>query len=68
MSYEDMDAGQLRDEREAWRVQICKLAREYRQAVAAENVVWAEGIGIGLDQALAVEHRLDRLLKVSVAA
>ena len=68
MTYDAMDTYELRAALEEWHDQIVKLAGEYRQAVVAENVVWAEGIGLALDQALGQAKRVRALLRVGAAA
>ena len=68
MTYDDMDAYQLRAELEIWHETVVKLAGEYRQAVAADDPVWAEGLGLALDQAVHQAKRVRALLRVGAAA
>ena len=68
VTYDQMDAFELRAEREEWHEKVCKLAREYRQARRSSDFAWEAGVGIALDQALAQVKRLDALLKLGAAS
>ncbi len=68
MSYEDMDAQELRAELEDWHHRIAKLARDYRAARQAGDWAWEAGVGLALDQALAQARRIERYLQLGVAA
>lgn len=68
VSYESMDALQLRDRREELHVSVCKLAREVRRARLAGDWAWESGVGAHLDAALKQVETIDRLLKLGVAA
>lgn len=63
-----MDAFELRATLEEWHEQVCKLAAEHRAADQARDIVWAEGIGVALDQALLQVRRIKALLHVGAVA
>jgi hypothetical protein len=65
---EDLDAGDLRAEKDDWTAKALLYAREYRAASQSGEVSWEHGVGIALDQALAQVRRIDHLLKLGVAA
>lgn len=67
MSYDTMDAAELRTERDHWREKACEYARQYREARLAGDWSREAGIGVALDQALVMEHHIDRMLKLGVA-
>jgi hypothetical protein len=68
MSYENLDASELRVERDHWREQVVEYARQYREARIAGDWSREVGVGVCLDNALAHEHLIDRMLKLGAVA
>lgn len=68
MRYEDMCAADLREELNLWQTKALNLAREFLDARDSGDIVWEAGIGIALRQALAQVKRIERYLRLGVAA
>ena len=64
MSYEALEAWELRGELELVHEQIVELAAKYRHAVDAEDEVWTPGLAVSLDAAIAQAKHIRGLLKV----
>jgi hypothetical protein len=68
VTYDSMDSFELRERLEELHETIGALAYKYREAVQAEDEVWAVGVGCQLDAALAQARRVKALLKLGAAA
>ena len=63
-----MDAADLRAEKEDWTARALMFAREHLAASESGDLDWEHNMKIALRQALAQVNRLERLLKLGVAA
>lgn len=66
--YDEMSAADLRDELEAWRRRTVDYARQLLDARDGGDFAWEQGIAVALRLSLAQVHRIERLLKLGVAA
>jgi hypothetical protein len=68
MSYENLDASELRVERDHWREQVVEYARQFLEAEEAGDGSRMFGLRVCLTNALAHEHLIDRMLKLGAVA